>query len=335
MDELLQTLAVKLSTKTPENVLDLEWDSDEAIRQVDEIYRELGQQPDYINTNSGGSVRWFDITKPMSFSEVYVEDQIPTSLIRGVSYNSSFTIMLHIENRKILKRVPKDLVTYNHNYSRITCHCSSWKEAVVIASAVYIMDLGRFDQFEPIWNAFKDMEDPTPFVNLLIGEDPQENEDENEENIDEIEENEDEENINKIDPIEPIDKITPSSMEDIESPSIVLNPSTPSNTKKLSPVEQTKIPSRDPTPMKHKSRETSPAKNKKSIKSPLGNPINRAHKSQSPRSPVRTIAGRSSIPLEATKLVPQTVPNNSGFQKMSLRPTSNLNPQLASLIRRK
>jgi hypothetical protein len=339
MDELLASLAVKLSDKVPENVLGLEWDSDEAIRQVDEIYKELGTPPDYTNTNCGGSVRWFDITVPMSFSEIYVEDQLPISLLRGVSYNSSYTIMLHVENRKILKKVPSDLVTYNYNYSRLTCHCSSWKEAVIIASAVHIMDLGRFDQFEPIWNAYKDIEDPTIFVNLLVGEDPQENEETSDETLDEnSDENEDENTPNeKQIIIKPIDKITPSPLrEEIEgneeSPQPIsrTNPSTPKSTGKGT--------SPDITPFEKKNTQgqkiSPPAiKPRKSIKSPMGRPINRSYKVQSPpRSPVRTIVGRSSHPITNHQ---ENTNQIGGKQKMSFRPTSNIDPKLASLIRKK
>lgn len=337
MDELLASLAVKLSNKVPENVLGLEWDSDEAIRQVDEIYKELGTPPDYTNTNCGGSVRWFDTTVPMSFSEIYIEDQLPISLLRGVSYNSSFTIMLHIENRKILKKVPSDLVTYNYNYSRLTCHCSSWKEAVIIASAVHIMDLGRFDHFEPIWNAYKDIEDPTLFLNLLVGEDPQENEETPDENSDENEDESTPHEKHLI--IKPIDKITPSPQQEeiegnVESPKSVsrTNPSTPKSTGKNTSPDMTKnIPlGKKICPVQ---KISPPAiKPRKSIKSPMGQPINRSYKVQSPpRSPVRTIVGRSSHPINQQGNTSQI----SGKQKMLFRPTSNIDPKLANLIRKK
>ena len=333
MDELMITLG-KLKDESIESVsneLELDWDSKEAIKQVDCLYEIFGK-PNYINIKEGGSVRWFDIEEPMSFSEVKVEDIHPYSLLCGKKNYSSFTIILRL-SRNSIKKAPCDMVSYNHNQGHLTCYAETWAEAVVIASAVHMYDMKMIDSIEEMWMQWKDIEDPTPFVNFLLGDNniisSSEDEEEEEEEEDEEEEEEEEEENEKDEEdeeddedkspkkkriIKTVDKNKINEILEKEPKSIILkNNITPDNDEKkltppiidkklTSPIIDKKLTPMAKTPnisniIERKKVIENTTTNKKSIKSPIGKPVNGNGQNKiiracsPPKSPIKTIFG--------------------------------------------
>lgn len=172
MDELLTKMAEMAEVETQfVDTFELEWDCREAVRQANKVSKVFGD-PSYTNQSPGGSIHWFDLGKPMPFSEITVEDSPPYGLFYGKKTYSSFTILMRLSKPTI--DAPAHIATYNHNNGKLICHAESWKEAVIIAVAVNLRDSGGLQSVSEMCEAWRKTKDVTDFVTFLIGEDEEE-----------------------------------------------------------------------------------------------------------------------------------------------------------------
>src|SRR5437870_11088409 len=166
MEELLVKMAEIGETEVQviDDVHGLDWDSREAIRQANKVSKHFGE-PSYVNTSPGGSMSWFDLDKPMPFSQITVEDSPPYGLLYGRKTYSSFTILMRLSKPTI--DAPVELATYNHNNGKLICHAENWKQAVIIAVAVNLRDSSGLQDVEKMYEGWKDTKDVSDFVTFL------------------------------------------------------------------------------------------------------------------------------------------------------------------------
>jgi hypothetical protein len=312
MDDLMSSLG-KLKDDISEsnsNSLELEWESLEAIKQAEKLVEVMGK-PNYVNSRGGGSVQWFDIEEPMAFSHIKVEDTRPYSLLIGRNNYSSFTIILRLSKNKIRGKFPQDLVTYNHNQGKLTCYAETWGEAVIIATAVHMNDMKMIDSIGEMWVTWRDIENPTPFVDFLLNNyDNEEDTEEEDYSIISTEEESDDEKSPEKKIIKTVDKNKETEKIDEESLKIGLlkrkiTPETEkirkSSEKKKKSTPVAKTPTKGEAGGEEKRKKEILIKSKKSIKSPIGKPViclsNGAHQNKiiracsPPKSPIQTIIG--------------------------------------------